>query len=57
MVVDGKAAFLGNTVLSLLDFSIDEFFNFAALQADQMIVVIAMIEFEYGLVAIEMMAH
>lgn len=57
MIVDREAALLGNAVLALLDFSVDELFDFAALQADQMIVVVAMIEFEYRLVAIEMVAH
>ncbi len=55
--MDGEAAFLGDTMLPLLDFGVDKFLDFPALQTDQMVVVIAVVEFEYGLVAIEMVAH
>jgi hypothetical protein len=57
MIVDGEAAFLSNALLALLDFSVNKLFDFAALQTDQMIVVVAMIEFEYRLVAIKVVAH
>ena len=57
MIVDGEAAFLGNTVLAFFDFSVYKLFDFATLQTNQMIVVIAVIEFEHCLVAIEMVAH
>ncbi len=56
MIVNGKAAFLGYAVLAFLDFRVNKLFDFAALQTDQMIVVITMIEFEYRLVAIKMVA-
>jgi dihydroxyacetone kinase DhaKLM complex PTS-EIIA-like component DhaM len=56
VVVDREAAFLGDAVLAFLDFGVEEFLDLAALQADQMVVVVALVEFEHRLVAVEMMA-
>jgi len=55
--MDGETAFLGDAVLALLDFGVEEFLDLAALQADQVIVVVAVIQLEHGLVAVEMVAH
>ena len=57
MIVDRETSLLGNAVLALLDFSVDELFNLAALQTNQVVVVITMVEFEYRLVTIKVMAH
>ena len=46
MVVDGEAAVLGDLFLTLFYFRVVELFDMAALQADQMVVVAALIEFE-----------
>jgi len=55
--MDGKAAFLGNAMLPFLDFTVKEFLDFSALQADQVVVMVAFVEFEYGFVAVEMVAY
>lgn len=57
MVVDIESAVFGNLGLPLLDFRIVELFDLAALQAYQMIVVTAFIQFEYCLAAFEVVAH
>lgn len=51
-----KPALLGNAVLAFLDFCIVEFFDAAALQANQMVVVARRLQFEYGLAGLEMVA-
>ena len=56
MLANDKAALLGDTCLTFFDFRIDKFFNFAALHAHQMIVVVALIQFKYGLVTVKMVA-
>ena len=57
VVVDGEAAFLGDAGLAFFDFGVEELLDLAALQADQMIVVVALVEFEHRLVAVEVVAH
>ena len=53
VVLNREAAFLGNGVLALFDFGIDEFLDLAALQADQMIVMGAFVQFENRLAGFE----
>ena len=57
MFLDGETAFLGDAVLAFFDFSVHKLLDLAALQANQVVVVIALLEFEHCLVAIEMVAH
>lgn len=57
MVVDGKATFLGDFLLPFFNFGVVELFHPAALQAHQMIVMLALVEFEHGLVAVEVVTH
>ena len=57
VIVDGEPPLLGDPVLAFLDFAVEEFLDLAALQADQMIVVVAQVEFEHGLVAVEVVAN
>ncbi len=57
MVVNGESAFLGDAVLPLLDFAVQEFLYLAALQADQVVVVVSLVEFKNRLVAVEVVAH
>ena len=47
----------GYCVLTLLDFRIEKLFYMATFQAHQMIVMVAVIEFEYRFARFEMMAH
>ncbi len=49
--------FLGDGFLPLLDHLVDEFHHLAALQTDQVIVVAAVVEFEHGMAAFEMVAQ
>jgi len=56
MVGDFKTVFLRDLDLTLLDFSIEEFFDLAAIQADQMVMVRAFIQFEYRFAGFEMIA-
>lgn len=55
VVVDGKSALRGNFFLAALDFLIEKFFHTSALQAYQMIVMSAAIEFINRFIAVEMM--
>ena len=57
MVVDAKAPFLGDCFLAFFDFSVVELFNVTALQADQMVMVAAPVEFVDGFAGFEMVAH
>ena len=57
MVVNGKPPFLGDTGLAFFDFGVEEFLDLAALNADQMVVVVALVELEHRLVAVEVVAH
>ncbi len=55
MLDDRETPLFGNPVLATFDFRIVEFFDAPALQADQMIVVLAVVELEYRLARLEMM--
>jgi hypothetical protein len=44
-----EAALLGDLVLALLDLGVVELFDLAALQADQVVVVLPFVEFEHAL--------
>ena len=57
MVADREAAFFGDVFLAGFDVGVAEFFDFAALQAYQVVVVASLIEFEHRFVAFEMVAH
>jgi len=54
MIGNGKAAFLRNMVLALLNFLIVKLFNPPAIEAHQMIMMRACIEFKHGLTGFEM---
>lgn len=49
VILDGKAPLFGDRVLPLLDFRVVKFFNTAAVDTDQMVVVLAVIDFKNGL--------
>jgi len=49
VILDSESALLGDELLALFDFSIAEFFHPAALQADQVVVVFALVELKHGL--------
>src|SRR5436309_1714931 len=57
MFADLKTAVACDLGLALLDFSVEEFLDAAALQAHQMIVVTALVELEYCFAGLEMMAY
>ena len=48
---------LGDFILTLFDLTIDEFLDSSALQADQMIVVIAVIQLKSGIVCVKMVTN
>lgn len=54
---DGEAVFLGDFFLAFFNVGVAEFFHFPALQADQVVVVVALVEFEHRFVAFEVVAH
>ena len=56
MLAHDEAAFLGDLDLALLDCGVEELFDPAALQADQVVVVLSFIQFEYRLAGFEMVA-
>ena len=56
MILDGEPAFPGDALLTLFDFGVAEFFHSAALQADQMVVVFALVQLKHGLAGLEIMA-
>ena len=56
MLANREAAFFGDFLLALFDFGVEELFYAAALQTDEVIVMAALVEFEYGFTALEMMA-
>jgi len=56
VLADLEAAFAGDPELPLFDFRIEEFLDPAALQADQVVVVTALVQFEYGFARLEMVA-
>lgn len=53
MLDNGEASLLGDLVLTALDLRIGELLDVAALHADQMIVMLAVVEFEYRLAGFE----
>ena len=55
VLVDDEAALLGDLDLALFDFGVVELFDPPALQADQMVVMIAYVEFEHGAAGFKMM--
>lgn len=57
MLLNGEAALGGNLFLARFNGAVVELFNVTALQADDVIMVFAMIEFEYGFAAFKMVAH
>src|SRR5690606_36717553 len=57
MAFEDKAAVLGDLVLPLLDFRIRKFGNLAAGGANEMVVVIPIVEFEHGLATVELTAN
>src|SRR5690606_25740093 len=56
VLVDGKAALLGDPGLPALDFLVVELFDPAAVDAHQMVVVVAGVEFEHCLAGFEVVA-
>ena len=56
MVCQREAEFRGNFMLPLFDFGIDKFLNPATLQAQNMIMMIALIQLENRLPAFEMVS-
>lgn len=57
VVVDGKAALGGSFFLACLNTCIVKLFNVTALQADDVVMVHALIELEHRFAALEMMSH
>lgn len=57
MVVDGKTALCRDFFLPTFDFLVEKFFYAATLQAHQVIMMPALVEFVDGFVAIEMVAN
>lgn len=57
MAFKNKAVFFGYPVLTLFDFSIAELFDLAAIRANEVIVMIAVIQFEDCLAAVELAAN
>ena len=56
MAVDAESTVFCDAVLSPLDLRVVELLHATALQAHQMVVVTALVEFEHGLAALEVMA-
>ena len=56
VVVDGEAAVARDAILALLDLGVVELLDAAALQAHEVVVVLAFIELVYGLAALEVVA-
>ena len=54
MVANHESALLCHERLALLDLGIVKFFHMTALNADEVIVVVTLVKFEYGLAAFEM---
>src|SRR3989338_7994121 len=57
VVVNGKAAFGGDLFLARLDGRIVKLLDMAALQANDVVMVLALIEFEHRLAALEVVAR
>ena len=56
MVCDGKALGLGNRLLAVFDLGVIKFFDLAAVKADNMIVVLAFVEFVDRFAALKLTA-
>ena len=56
MVLNDLALGLGNSLLALLDLGVEELFHLAAGGADEVIVVLAFVQFVNGLAALEVAA-
>lgn len=57
MVVDAEAALCGSLFLAALDFLVAELFDAATLQAHNVVVMTALVEFEHSLATFEVVAH
>lgn len=57
MAFQRKTVILGDLVLALFDVGIREFLDLAAIRADEVIVMVAVIEFKHGLAAVELTAY
>lgn len=57
MLMDFKAAAVGGLVLQLFDLFVAEFFHMPTLQADDMVVVAALVELEHRFAAFKVMPH
>ena len=57
VIVDGESALLGDAMLTFFNFAVDKLLDLAALNTDQVIVVIALVQFKYGLVTVKVVAH
>lgn len=57
MTLQFEAEALGDFVLTLFNLAIDEFLNGTALQADQMIMVVAIIQLKSGIVCVKMVTN
>ena len=55
MVMEVKTSILGDFVLAFLNLCVVELFNFATLEANEVIVVAAFVEFKNGATALKMM--
>jgi outer membrane protein assembly factor BamE len=56
MFGQAKTQALGNAVLAFFDFRIDKFFHVAAVQAHDVVVVCAFVQFKHGLASLEVVA-
>ena len=56
MIADFEAALFGNAILSFFDLRVVELFDAPAIDADQMVVVLAVVDFEDGLAGFEKVA-
>ena len=56
MVGDGEALGLGDRLLSIFDFGVVKLFDLAAVKADQVVVVLAFVEFVHRLAALKLAA-
>jgi len=57
VITDSEAAVLGYLYLPLFDFRIVKLFNVSALNAHEVIVMPALVEFEHGFASFKVMAH
>ena len=57
MLLQQKATFLSHRALAVLDLRVKELFHVAAVHADQVVMVVAFIEFEHRLATFEVVAR